>query len=184
MSPMEACVQTVLKLWFIETICFILVICDSPGIKYQHFYDRIIKPLELEGTFKGCLVQLYCNEQGCAQLNLVAQGLIQPHLESLPWKSLFHDLMYFFFFLLMIRFEMVTVRCLLWLPDSVIVQLYLQSLLPATVSGSSSSLMLLCKGLASGLFTKLVRTVDLHSEIVCNLNAFNDFDAMLSTYWF
>jgi len=48
-----------------------------------HMVFRITEPLELEGTFKGHLVQLPCNEQGHAQLDQVAQGLIQPHLESL-----------------------------------------------------------------------------------------------------
>ncbi len=43
----------------------------------------IIESLELEGTFKGHLVQLPCNEKGHVQLDQVAQGLIQPHLESL-----------------------------------------------------------------------------------------------------
>ena len=40
----------------------------------------VIESLELEGTFKGHLVQLPCNEQGHAQLDQVVQGLIQPCL--------------------------------------------------------------------------------------------------------
>jgi len=43
-------------------------------------HHRIIEPLELEGTFKGHLVQLPCNKQGHAQLYQVAQGLIQQFL--------------------------------------------------------------------------------------------------------
>jgi len=46
--------------------------------------------LELEGTVKGHLVQLPCSEQGHAQLNQVAQGLIQPHLESLQGWGINH----------------------------------------------------------------------------------------------
>ena len=41
-----------------------------------------MESLELEGAFKGHLVQLLCNEQGHALLDQVAQGLIQPCLES------------------------------------------------------------------------------------------------------
>jgi len=37
----------------------------------------------LEGTFKGHLVQLPCNEQEHPQLDQVAQGLIQPPPGSL-----------------------------------------------------------------------------------------------------
>lgn len=40
----------------------------------------VIESLELEGSFKGLLVQLPCSEQGHAQLNQVAQGFIQPCL--------------------------------------------------------------------------------------------------------
>ena len=50
----------------------------------------IIEPLELEGTFKGHLVQLLCNKQGHPQLHQVAQGLIQPHLESLQGQGINH----------------------------------------------------------------------------------------------
>ena len=38
---------------------------------------------ELEGTFKGHLVQLPCHEQGHPQLGQVAQNPIQPDLECL-----------------------------------------------------------------------------------------------------
>ena len=41
---------------------------------------EIIESLELEGTFKGHLVQLPSNEQGYAQLKQVAQGLIHMKL--------------------------------------------------------------------------------------------------------
>lgn len=37
-------------------------------------YHRITESFELEGTFKGHLVQLRCSEQGHAQLNQVAQS--------------------------------------------------------------------------------------------------------------
>jgi len=48
-------------------------------------YHRIIS-LELEGVFKGHLVQLPCNEQGHPELDQVAQILIKPHLECfLGW---------------------------------------------------------------------------------------------------
>ena len=55
----------------------------TPLMTTLHMVFRITEPLELEGTFKGHLVQLPCNEQGHAQLDQVAQGLIQPRLESL-----------------------------------------------------------------------------------------------------
>ena len=45
--------------------------------------NRIIESLELEGTFKGHLVQLPCNEQGHVQLDQVDQGAIQLDLECL-----------------------------------------------------------------------------------------------------
>ena len=51
---------------------------------------RIIKSLELEGIIKGHLVHLPCNEQGHAQVDQVAQGLIQPHLESPQGRSMHH----------------------------------------------------------------------------------------------
>jgi len=47
--------------------------------------SRITDFLELEGTFKGHLVQLLYSEY--MQPNQVAQGLIQPHLESLQWDG-------------------------------------------------------------------------------------------------
>jgi len=49
-----------------------------------------MESLELEGTFKDDLVQLPCNKQGHAQLDQVAQSLIQPHLESLWGQSIHH----------------------------------------------------------------------------------------------
>jgi len=51
---------------------------------------RIIESLELEGTFKGSLVQLPCNEQGHAHLDQVAQGLIQPCLDSFQRQAISH----------------------------------------------------------------------------------------------
>ena len=44
----------------------------------------------MEGTFKGHVVQLPYNEQGHAQLDQVAQGPIQPHLESLQGHGIYH----------------------------------------------------------------------------------------------
>ena len=42
-----------------------------------------MESLEVEGTFKGHLVQLTCSEQRHPQLSQVAQGLVQPYLASL-----------------------------------------------------------------------------------------------------
>jgi len=53
------------------------------GISLIQVQHSITESLELEGIFKAHLVQLPCHEQRCAQLNQVAQGLIQPCLESL-----------------------------------------------------------------------------------------------------
>ncbi len=44
---------------------------------------RIIESFELEGTFKGHLVQLPCDEQEHPQLDQVAQSHIQPDFECL-----------------------------------------------------------------------------------------------------
>ena len=52
--------------------------------------QTFIESLELEGTFKGHLVQLPCNEQGRVQPHQVAQGLIQPRLESLQGWGIHH----------------------------------------------------------------------------------------------
>jgi len=51
---------------------------------------KIIESLELEGTRKGHLVQLSCNEQEYALLDEVAQSLIQPRLESLQGWGIIH----------------------------------------------------------------------------------------------
>jgi len=40
-----------------------------------NLFNRILESSELEGTFKGCLVQLPCSEQGHLQLDQVAQSL-------------------------------------------------------------------------------------------------------------
>jgi len=58
---------------------FLQLIIFTAG--HWHGSHRIKGSLELEGTLKGHLVQLPCNEQGHAQLNRAAQGLIQPGLE-------------------------------------------------------------------------------------------------------
>jgi len=50
----------------------------------------IIESLEFEGTSEGRLVQLPGNEQGHPQLDEVAQGLIQPYLESLQGRGINH----------------------------------------------------------------------------------------------
>jgi len=44
---------------------------------------RVIESLKLEGTFKGHLVQLSCDEQVHPQIDQVAQGMVQPGLECL-----------------------------------------------------------------------------------------------------
>lgn len=49
---------------------------------------RITESLGLEGTFKCHLFQLPSNEQGHAQLDQVAQGLIRPCLGSLQGQSI------------------------------------------------------------------------------------------------
>jgi len=46
-------------------------------------FHQIIQSFQLEGTLKGHLVQLLCNEQGYLQLDHVAQSLVQPDLERL-----------------------------------------------------------------------------------------------------
>ena len=56
----------------------------------ESYNHRNVESLELEGTFKGHLVQFSCNEQGHAQLNQVAQGLIQSCLESLKGQDINH----------------------------------------------------------------------------------------------
>ena len=53
-------------------------------------FHRIIESLELEGTFKGHLVQHPYSEQGHAQLDQVAKGLIHLHLESLQGWGINH----------------------------------------------------------------------------------------------
>ena len=50
----------------------------------------IIEFLELEGAFKGYLVQLPCNEQGHPQLNQVAQRPLHPDLECVQGWGIYH----------------------------------------------------------------------------------------------
>ena len=47
-------------------------------LKAVNLFLSIIKPLDLEGTLKGHLVQPPCNEQGHLQLAQVVQSPIQP----------------------------------------------------------------------------------------------------------
>jgi len=57
-----------------------LSVLGKKNCKYSH---RSTESLELEGTFKGHLVQLPCSEQEHPQLDQVAQSLVQPGLECL-----------------------------------------------------------------------------------------------------
>ena len=57
-------------------------------LKYNRKYKQT---LELEGTFKGHLVQLSCNEQEHPQLDQIAQSLVQPNLEWLQGESIHHS---------------------------------------------------------------------------------------------
>ncbi len=59
-------------------------------LNQHHENHRILESLELEVTSEGHLVQLPCNEQGHAQLDQVAQGLIQPRLKSFQGWSIHH----------------------------------------------------------------------------------------------
>ena len=56
----------------------------------MQFIESQTESLALEGTFKGHLVQLPCNEQGQPQSDHITQGLIQPHFESLQWRGINH----------------------------------------------------------------------------------------------
>ena len=51
---------------------------------------RIVESLEVEGIFKGQLVQIPCNEHRHAQLDQVAQCLIQPQFESVHGQDIHH----------------------------------------------------------------------------------------------
>jgi len=51
---------------------------------------KIIKSLELEGTFKGRLAQLSCTKQGLLQLDRVAQNPVQPDLECVQGQGIHH----------------------------------------------------------------------------------------------
>jgi len=51
---------------------------------------RTIELFELEGTFKGHLVQLPCNEQGTPPAPPGAQSPVQPHLECLQEQGTLH----------------------------------------------------------------------------------------------
>ena len=53
-------------------------------------YHRIINLFELEGTFKGHLVQFLYSEQGHPPLDQGAQNLVQPDLECLQGQVIHH----------------------------------------------------------------------------------------------
>ena len=62
----------------------ILLFCCWPEpVINEKWSHRTIESFELEGTFKGHLVQLPCNGQGHLQLHQVAQSPIQTDLECL-----------------------------------------------------------------------------------------------------
>jgi len=67
MSILSAIQQTSLPFYYYS---------DSSGIEL-----RIIEHFRLEGTFRGCLAQPPCSEQGHLQLDQVAQSPVQPGLE-------------------------------------------------------------------------------------------------------
>ena len=86
-----------------ECICISLTYFQRPRGRelpghtcLQRQNHGIIESLELEGTFKGHVVpasqgsQLPCSEQRRSQLSQVAQGLIQPCLESLQGWGINH----------------------------------------------------------------------------------------------
>ena len=52
----------------------VFTFCAFIGSSKKRKCERIIELFELEGTFKGHLVQLLCNEQGHPQLNQAAQS--------------------------------------------------------------------------------------------------------------
>ena len=51
---------------------------------------KITVLFELEGTFKGHLVQLPYSEQGRFQVDQAAQSLVQPDLGCLQWQGIYH----------------------------------------------------------------------------------------------
>ena len=62
--------------------CSVLWACGVRCVDGELFpRHRIKDSFELEGTLKGHLVQLPCNEQGYLQLGQVAWNLVQLHLE-------------------------------------------------------------------------------------------------------
>lgn len=72
---------------------FLLVLClfFFPPVVLLPIIIINMELFELEGTFKGHLVQLPCNEQRHLQLNEVAQSPVQPNLESLQEQDI-HNL--------------------------------------------------------------------------------------------
>ena len=76
-------------------------ICFLGAQRSFSFSPRFMESFELEGTPKGHLVQLPCNEQGHLQLHQVAQNPVQPDLVCLHQssiRSIFIDLIYNNFF--------------------------------------------------------------------------------------
>ena len=57
---------------------------------FEGWNQRVIELSELEGTFKGHLLQPPCNERGHLQLDQVAQSPIQPDLECLQGWGIHH----------------------------------------------------------------------------------------------
>jgi len=60
------------------------------SVLIKEFANRIIESFELEGTSKGYLVQVPCNEEGHPRLDQDAQSLVQPDLECLQGQGIHH----------------------------------------------------------------------------------------------
>jgi len=69
--------------------CLIYLSVFQREIDLRHYY-RIIESLELEGAFKGHLVQIPYNEQRRPQPDQVAQSMVQPELVCLQGLGIHH----------------------------------------------------------------------------------------------
>ena len=78
---MQASLPALVAHQAIDVLCVIM----SHGFRYH-----TINSLELERTIYDDLVQFPYSEQGHPRLDQVAQGLIQPHLESLQGWGINH----------------------------------------------------------------------------------------------